>query len=79
MLGLGAPETCKFPLEQLTLRSNAESLTEPIVLLVHGVAPCGTICAQQIAPRYRSARLWQNQRPDDGHISVLNKTALTLA
>jgi len=32
-----------------------------------------------MAPRYRSAQLWQKQRPDDGHILALNKPALMLA
>jgi pimeloyl-ACP methyl ester carboxylesterase len=49
------------------------------VLLVHGaqdrVVPCAH--SEWLARTCRSARLWQ--RPDDGHISVLNSAASALA
>lgn len=49
------------------------------VLLVHGaqdrVVPCAH--SEWLARSCRSARLWQ--RPDDGHISVLNSAASALA
>jgi hypothetical protein len=79
ILRLSGREIYTFPLEPLTVRSNPESLTERIVPLMHGAVPCSAISAWQMAPRYRSARLWQKQRPDDGHILMLNKTALMLA
>lgn len=45
ILRLGDPELYTFPIEPLTVPSDAESLTERIVPLVHGAAPCSAISA----------------------------------
>jgi len=39
----------RVPALTLILNANIESLTERIVLLVHGAAMFGTICAQRVA------------------------------